>query len=124
FHPADGRGDHFEIPPRAFCFAKNIFGDPYYVNLGRKGEDRPVFVHYHDGGDLVWVVESLARFLSWPREPDFPPGRVRRHKDRGQIVSQSWDTEPVWSVPPSSPLSHCGKLAARSGARALRAWWR
>jgi hypothetical protein len=72
FQPADGRGDHFEIPPRAFCFAINNCGDPYYVHLGVNGEDGPVFVHHHDGGDLEWVAESLAQFLSWPRQAERP----------------------------------------------------
>ena len=70
FHPADARGDHFSVPAGAFCFAASGFGDPYYVEFGARGEDGPVSVHYHDGGDIARIADTLAEFLSWPRRPD------------------------------------------------------
>ncbi len=73
FHPADGRADHFPVPAGAFCFATTGFGDPYYVELGPRGEDGPVAVHYHDGGDVVRIANTLTEFLSWPRRSDRPP---------------------------------------------------
>jgi hypothetical protein len=58
------------IPPGAFNFAFNEFGDPYYVELGAGDDgDGPVSVHYHDGGDIVRVAPSLREFLRWPRQP-------------------------------------------------------
>jgi hypothetical protein len=73
FHPADG-SDHFWVPAPAgaFCFATTGFGDPYYVELEPRGDDGPVFVHYHDGGDIVRIADTLAEFLAWPRRPDRP----------------------------------------------------
>jgi len=73
FHPADGRGEHFWVPSGAFCFATTGFGDPYYIEAGPRGEDGPVSVHYHDGGDVVRIADTLAEFLTWPRRPDRPP---------------------------------------------------
>ena len=67
FQPADGRGDHFEIPPGAFCFAMTEFGDPYYVELAAGSDDGPVSLGYHDGGDVERVADSLTEFLGWPR---------------------------------------------------------
>jgi hypothetical protein len=72
FHPADARGDHCPVPTGAFCFATTGFGDPYYVEFGARGEDGPVSVHYHDGGDIARIADTLAEFLSWPRRPDRP----------------------------------------------------
>ena len=57
----------FGIPPRAFCFAKTKFGDPYDVELGPRRDDGPVSVLYHDGGDIARVANSLRDFLAWPR---------------------------------------------------------
>jgi hypothetical protein len=67
FQPADGRGDHFEIPPGAFCVANTVFGDPYYVDFAAGSDDGPVSLRYHDGSDVERIAESLTEFLSWPR---------------------------------------------------------
>jgi hypothetical protein len=67
FQPADGRGDYFEIPPGAFCFATTVFGDPYYVEFAAGRDDGPVSLRYHDGGDVALIADSLTEFLSWPR---------------------------------------------------------
>ena len=67
FQPADGQGDHFEIRPRAFCFATTVFGDPYYLELAADSDDGPVSRRYHDGGDIERIADSLTEFLSWPR---------------------------------------------------------
>ncbi len=57
-----------DAPPGSLAFARNGFGDPYYVVLRRLPDgDGPVFVAYHDGGDTEPVAPSLAEFLSWPR---------------------------------------------------------
>lgn len=72
FYPADGRASTFWVPAGAFCFATTVFGDPYYVELGQHGEDGPVSVHYHDGGDIVRIANTLAEFLTWPRRPERP----------------------------------------------------
>lgn len=57
------------IPPGAFSFATNEYGDPLYVQLGELPDgDGRVFVHYHDGDDTELVAPSLRALLSWPRE--------------------------------------------------------
>jgi hypothetical protein len=63
------------IPPGAFAFATNEYGDPLYVQLGELADgDGRVFVHYHDGDDTEAVAPSLQSLLSWPRTP-------RPHRD-------------------------------------------
>lgn len=73
FSPADEEalGPKLEsVPPGAFAFASNEYGDPYYIRLGELPDgDGPVFVHYHDGGNTEFVAPSLRTFLAWPREP-------------------------------------------------------
>jgi len=79
FTPADEEAlapELESIPPGAFAFATNEFGDPFYVQLGELPDgDGRVFVHYHDGGDTELVAPSLHTFLAWPRTP-------RLHRDR------------------------------------------
>jgi SMI1 / KNR4 family (SUKH-1) len=74
FTPADERAlvpELESIPPGAFTFACNEFGDPYYVRLGELPDgDGPVMVHHHDGGDTELVAPSLRAFLSWCRQPE------------------------------------------------------
>ena len=72
FEPADGRASDTTIPRYAVCFAVTCTGDPYDVELGATGDDGPVSVHYHDPDEIERVADSLAEFLSWPREPDSP----------------------------------------------------
>ena len=73
FTPADEEALEPElesIPPGAFSFATNEYGDPYYIRLGGLPDgDGPVFVHHHDGGDTELVAPSLGAFLAWPRKP-------------------------------------------------------
>ena len=57
-----------DVPPSAFHFACNWYGDPYYVVLGERPDgDGPVYVLIHDVDDPELVAPSLAEFLSWPR---------------------------------------------------------
>jgi hypothetical protein len=77
FRPADAQalaeGD-VGIPPGAFPFASNVFGDPYYVLAPRGADDGPVYVLYHDGGDVAFVAGSLRELLTWPRRADTAAG--------------------------------------------------
>ena len=72
FTPADEEALSPElesIPPGAFAFATNEFGDPFYIRLGELPDgDGRVFVHHHDGDDTELVAPSLRTILSWPRE--------------------------------------------------------
>ena len=72
FNPADAEAltpEPESIPPGAFSFASNEFGDPFYVQLAELPDgDGRVYVHYHDGGDTELVAPSLRTFLSWHRE--------------------------------------------------------
>ncbi len=64
--------DIASIPPNAFAFATNEYGDPYYVQLSSDSDgDGPVSIHYHDGGDTERVAPSLRTFLSWSSTPVF-----------------------------------------------------
>ena len=57
------------IPPGAFTFATNEYGDPLYVQLGELPDgDGRVFVHYHDGDDTEVVAPSLRTLLGWSRK--------------------------------------------------------
>lgn len=72
FTPADEEAlapELDSIPPGAFAFATNQFGDPFYVQIGEFPDgDGRVFVHHHDGDDTELVAPSLRSFLSWNRE--------------------------------------------------------
>ena len=73
FAPANAEtmsSERLSVPPGTFCFATNGFGDPYFTVID--GDAGPVYVHYHDGDDIVLVANSLAEFLSWPHRPDPP----------------------------------------------------
>jgi len=73
FIPADESAlapDLVGIPPGAFAFATNEFGDPIYVKLGELPDgDGRIVVHHHDGDDTEEVAPSLRALLSWPRAP-------------------------------------------------------
>jgi hypothetical protein len=73
FIPADESAlapDLVSIPPGAFAFATNEFGDPVYVQLGELPDgDGRVAVHHHDGDDTEVVAPSLRALLGWPRAP-------------------------------------------------------
>ena len=71
FQPADP--DPIDLawvgaPARSFCFAMTLTGDPYYVTLGQAPDGGPVYVAFHDGGEIEQVAPNLATFLSWPRQ--------------------------------------------------------
>lgn len=72
FTPADAEAlapELESIPPGAFSFASNEFGDPFYVQLGELADgDGRVFVHYHDGDYTELVAPSLRTFLGWRRQ--------------------------------------------------------
>lgn len=72
FIPADEEGlfpGLVSIPAGAFAFARNGFGDPFYVQLGELPDgDGRVYVHYHDGDDTELVAPTLRDFLGWRRQ--------------------------------------------------------
>ena len=72
FIPADEEAlfpELVSIPAGAFAFARNAFGDPFYVQLGERPDgDGRVYVHYHDGDDTELVAPTLRDFLDWRRQ--------------------------------------------------------
>jgi hypothetical protein len=69
WEPASKASCHPElatIPPGAFSFASNDFGDPFYVTPGSLPDgDGPVFIRQHDGNETEQVAPSLREFISW-----------------------------------------------------------
>ena len=66
---ADRRAQGSEdVPPSAFHFAANWYGDPYFVLLGERPDgDGRVYVRFREAEEPELVAQSLAEFLSWPR---------------------------------------------------------
>lgn len=72
FIPADAAGLEERWPcldASQLVFA-TIEGDNYYLALDEGGgEDAPVYLFYHDGGDHRRIADSLQQFLSWRTTP-------------------------------------------------------
>jgi hypothetical protein len=78
------------IPPGAFAFATNEFGDPYYFVPGPATDgDGPVFIVYHDGGDTERVAPSLRAFLGWRRRFVRLPGTAETGEEEGTAEEAS-----------------------------------
>ena len=51
-----------------FPFARDSFGDCYYIELASKELSRcPIMLYHHDGSDVEIVATSLDEFLGWYR---------------------------------------------------------
>jgi hypothetical protein len=53
----------FDVPDGSFVFATTVFGDPFYVRLSESDKGYPVYLLYHDGGDIELVAESVEEFV-------------------------------------------------------------
>jgi len=52
-----------------FPFARDSFGDCYYIQLTTKESRSPVMLYHHDGNDVEMVAASLEGFLSSDGRP-------------------------------------------------------
>ena len=66
FVPADvaGMDSWWPADDKKFIIADTGCGDPYYMNLPLVQPDPlPVYVLYHDRGEMLKVADSLAEFI-------------------------------------------------------------
>jgi hypothetical protein len=58
------------VPGRVATGVRNDRRSNYYLALDEGGgEDAPVYLFYHDGGDHRRIADSLQQFLSWRTTP-------------------------------------------------------
>ncbi len=59
----------FDPPDDAFVFAVSTFGDPLFVRTGEQANGLPVYVLFHDGGEIERIAEALEQFIERMRSP-------------------------------------------------------